>query len=64
MKKMKKLFNFLYAILVVFATIGGSGYLFYYKVPQFAIPVLIIGVLLALSYFEKIKLPTRKGLFE
>lgn len=61
---MKKLFNFLYAIIVVFTIIGGSGYLFYYKVPQFAIPLIILGGLLALNYFGKLELPTKKGLFE
>lgn len=61
---MKKLFNFLYMIMVIFTIIGGSGYLFYYKAPQFAIPLILIGVLLTLNYFEKIKLPTKKGLFE
>lgn len=61
---MKKLFNFLYAVMVVFTILGGSGYLFYYKAPQFAVPLILIGVLLTLNYFEKIKLPTKKGLFE
>lgn len=61
---MKKLFNFLYIIMVIFTIIGGSGYLFYYKTPQFAIPLILIGVLLTLNYFDKIKLPTKKGLFE
>lgn len=61
---MKKLFNFLYAIMVIFTIIGGSGYLFYYKAPQFAIPLIVLGVLLTLNYFGKIKLPTKRGLFE
>lgn len=56
---MKKLFNFLYAIMVIFTIIGGSGYLFYYKTPQFAIPLIFIGVLLGLSYFKKIELPNK-----
>lgn len=33
---MKKLFNFLYAITVIFTVVGGSGYLFYYKTTQYA----------------------------
>lgn len=61
---MKKLFNILYMIMVIFTIIGGSGYLFYYKAPQFAIPLILIGGLLTLNYFDKIKLPTKKGLFE
>ena len=61
---MKKLFNFLYAIMVIFTIIGGSGYLFYYKAPQFAIPLIVLGVLLTLNYFNKLNLPTKKGLFE
>lgn len=61
---MKKLFNFLYAIMVAFTILGGSGYLFYYKAPQFAIPLIILGGLLTLNYFGKLELPTKKGLFE
>lgn len=64
MKKMKKLFNFIYVITVIFTVIGGAGNLFYSHKPQFAIPLILIGVLLALNYIGKINLPTKKGLFE
>ena len=64
MKSMKKLFNFIYVITVIFTVIGGVGNLFYSHNPQFAIPLILIGVLLGLNYFGKINLPTKKGLFE
>ena len=61
---MRKLFNFIYVVMVIFTIIGGVGNLFYSHKPQFAIPLIFIGVLLGLNYFGKINLPTKKGLFE
>ena len=56
---MKKLFNFIYIITVIFTIIGGTGNLFYSHKPQFAIPLIFIGVLLGLNYFKKIELPNK-----
>ena len=64
MKSMKKLFNFIYILAVIFTVIGGAGNLFYSHKPQFAIPLILIGVLLGLNYFGKINLPTKKEFFE
>ena len=59
MKSMKKLFNFIYIITVIFTVIGGAGNLFYSHKPQFAIPLILIGVLLGLNYFKKTELPNK-----
>lgn len=59
MKSMKKLFNIIYIITVIFTIIGGVGNLFYSHKPQFAIPLIFIGVLLGLNYFKKIELPNK-----
>lgn len=56
---MKKLFNFIYVVMVIFTIIGGAGNLFYLHNPQFAIPLIFIGVLLGLNYFKKIELPNK-----
>ena len=56
---MKKLFNFIYIITVIFTVIGGVGNLFYSHKPQFAIPLILIGGLLGLNYFKKIELPNK-----
>lgn len=59
MKSMRKLFNFIYVVMVIFTIIGGVGNLFYSHKPQFAIPLIFIGVLLGLNYFKKIELPNK-----
>lgn len=56
---MKKLFNFIYIITVIFTVIGGAGNLFYSHKPQFAIPLILIGVLLGLNYFKRVELPNK-----
>ena len=61
---MRKLFNFVYIITVIFTVIGGVGNLLHSHKPQFAIPLIFIGVLLGLNYFGKINLPTKKEFFE
>ena len=56
---MKKLFNFIYILTITFVGVGGGGNLFYFHKPQFAIPLIFIGVLLGLNYFKKIELPNK-----
>lgn len=56
---MKKLFTFFYILLVIFTGIGGVGSLFYYNVPQFAIGLSVLTILVVLNFFNLIKLPTK-----
>ena len=59
MKSMKKLFNFIYILTIIFVGVGGGGNLFYFHKPQFAIPLLILSGVLILNYFKVINLPNK-----
>lgn len=61
---MNKFLCFFYACLVVVATVGGAGYLFYYDEPFFGVLSVALGVVLALGWFGVIELPTKSDTLE
>lgn len=53
---------FIYVCLVIFAILGGAGWAFYVGAPQFGASLLILGTLIVLDFFGKIKLPKFKDI--
>ena len=61
---MKRFIAFFYCALVVFAIVGGAGYCFYAKQPQFGIALFGLGTWLGLAFFDDVKLPTKNDFFK